>query len=82
MAKGPLWTEPEDKIIRRLYPDGGVGACARRLPGRGHDSIRSRASKLGVHTPHRRKPPIEVRVADDAKAQAWLVDWLSRPVIA
>lgn len=56
------WTSEEEATLRRLYPNGGVAACARVLPGRSHHAIVSRIGFLalrlnpGVHARLTRGP--------------------------
>lgn len=46
------WSEIEDGLIRRLYPDGGADAVKVHCPNRTHAAITSRAKRIGV--PHHR----------------------------
>lgn len=48
-----FWTGREEKIMREIYPAGGVPACLPLLPGRSASSIYNRAGSMGLRRPGR-----------------------------
>lgn len=44
MARGKLWEEWEDNVLRELYPQYGWAACQRKLPHRSRGGIIHRAT--------------------------------------
>ena len=50
------WTGREEVILRNVYPDGGIGACLEKLPGRSPSSIYQYANKLKLSGPKSHEP--------------------------
>lgn len=50
-----FWTTREEKLLREHYPQGGVGACLDRLPGRSAAAIYSHAGSLALQAPATQK---------------------------
>lgn len=47
---GREWTEEEDEILFKFYPDGGAKECIKKVPYRSKASIIIRANSLGITT--------------------------------
>ena len=43
------WTPEEDEILARVYPNHSVAETEKMLPRHGGNSIRQRASRLGIY---------------------------------
>ena len=51
--RGPrrFWTSREERVLREVYPTGGVPAALKALPGRSASSIYGHANNLGLASP-------------------------------
>lgn len=74
MAKNPSWSQDEDDLIRKWYPEEGPAwsEWGRLLPLRSYRAIQQRASKIGVGCIYR--GPRSWRKSEDRAAVSMLAE--------
>jgi hypothetical protein len=79
-----FWTEAENNILRRYFPDGGMPAVGAHLPNRSRSSIYAQANKLGLsrNGVQARAPRIETSPEMDDRIRARWPELSGRGAVA
>jgi hypothetical protein len=48
LKQTPRWKRREERLLKKIYPTGGIGAARAALPGHSYQSIRAKIQKLNL----------------------------------